>query len=141
MTTRRRFIEIMPLAGAAMLAACSDKKAAAPEPAAPAPEPAPAPVAAATPPPASTAAEAAVTPAAALTPLDEKSEKAVALAYVTDAQRADATKYKTYAAGQACSNCALFQGKAGDVIGPCPLFAGNSVTAKGWCSAYSKKMS
>lgn len=71
--------------------------------------------------------------------LDEKSEKAVALGYVAEANRADATKYKTYAAGQACSNCALFLGKASDVSGPCPLFAGNAVLAKGWCSGFAKK--
>jgi len=139
MTTRRRFIEIMPLAGAAMLAACGDKKAAAPELAVPAPAPAPAQAAA--PPAPAVAAEPAGTTAAASTPLDEKSDKAVALGYVTDAKRVDGTKYKNYAAGQACSNCALFQGKAGDASGPCPLFAGNSVTAQGWCSAYSKKLS
>jgi hypothetical protein len=133
MTTRRRFIEIMPLAGAALLAACSDKKAVVPEPAATLPPPAPA----AMPPGPAPAAEPAAAPTVLL---DEKSEKAVGLGYVSDATRADATKYKTYAAGQVCSNCALFQGKAGDASGPCPLFAGSAVAAKGWCSAYNKKM-
>lgn len=140
MTTRRRFIEIMPLAGAALLAACGEKKAPAPasEPVVPAPAPAPTPAAA--PPAPAAMAEPAATATAATTPLDEKSEKAVGLGYVSDANRVDGTKYKNYAAGQLCSNCALFQGKVGDVSGPCPLFVGNSVTAKGWCSAYSKKM-
>ncbi len=64
---------------------------------------------------------------------------AQALGYVEDAARADAAKYPNYAAGQACSNCALFLGKAGDSSGPCSLFAGKQVAAKGWCSAYAKK--
>lgn len=71
--------------------------------------------------------------------LDEKSPQAAALGYVADASRADKAKYKQYAAGQACANCALFQGKAGDAAAACPLFAGKQVAAKGWCSAYAKK--
>ena len=63
----------------------------------------------------------------------------MALGYVSDATKADSAKFKTYAAGQACSNCALFGGKAGDASGPCPLFAGRAVNAKGWCSGYAKK--
>lgn len=99
MTTRRRFIQIVPLAGASMLGAGS-----------------------------------------ALAELvSEKDAQAVALGYVADATKADKTKYKTYAAGQACSNCALFQAKATDAAGACPLFAGKQVAGKGWCSAYAKK--
>jgi len=33
----------------------------------------------------------------------------------------------------------LFQGKASDASGGCPLFAGKKVATKGWCSAYAKK--
>jgi len=58
---------------------------------------------------------------------------------VADATKADKAKYKTYAAGQACANCQLFQGKPGDAYGNCPLFAGKQVSAKGWCSAFAKK--
>jgi hypothetical protein len=71
--------------------------------------------------------------------VDEKDPQAAALGYVADATKADKAKYKTYAAGQACSGCALYQGKAGDAAGGCPLFAGKQVAAKGWCSAYAKK--
>jgi len=71
--------------------------------------------------------------------VDEKDPQAVALGFVTDATKADKTKYKTYVAGQACGNCALYQGKAGAASGACPLFAGKEVTAKSWCSAYAKK--
>ena len=62
-----------------------------------------------------------------------------ALGYVADAAKADKVKFPKFAAGQNCSTCALFQGKAGAAAGPCPLFAGKQVAAKGWCSAYAKK--
>ena len=128
MTTRRRFIEIVPLAGVALLAACSDKAAtpAAAPAAAPFPSPAPAPTA---PPPA----------AANTAPVDPAEPAAVALGYVTDATKTDSAKYKSYSAGQVCSNCVLFAGKAGDASGPCSVFGGRPVSAAGWCSAYAKK--
>src|SRR4051812_21985086 len=69
----------------------------------------------------------------------EKDPQAVALGYVSDATKADVKKYPKYAAGQACGNCALYQGKPADAAGPCPLFAGKQVAAKGWCSAWAKK--
>ena len=65
--------------------------------------------------------------------------QAVALGYKSDATKADKAKYPKYAAGQACNNCALYQGAAGSASGPCPLFAGKQVSSKGWCSAYAKK--
>lgn len=71
--------------------------------------------------------------------VDEKNPQAVGLGYVADATRTDKKKYPRYAAGQACSNCALYQGKPADAAGGCPLFAGKQVAGKGWCSAYAKK--
>jgi hypothetical protein len=100
MTSRRQFIQIVPIAGAAMLAGRG------------------------------VSAQGAM--------VDEKDPQAAALGYVADAARADKAKFKTFAAGQACANCALFQGKPGDAAGACPLFAGKQVSAKGWCSAYAK---
>jgi hypothetical protein len=100
MTSRRQFIQIVPVAGAALLAART---------------------------------------ASAQAVLDEKDPQAVALGYVADAARADKAKYKNYAAGQACNNCSLYQGKATDATAPCPLFANKHVAGKGWCSAYVKK--
>jgi High potential iron-sulfur protein len=64
---------------------------------------------------------------------------ATSLGYVAVAAQADVAKFPKYVAGQACSNCALYQGKAGDASGPCPLFAGKQVAAAGWCSGYAKK--
>ena len=71
--------------------------------------------------------------------VDEKDAQATALGYVAEAKRADTKKYPKYAAGQACSNCALYQGKAADKAGACPLFAGKQVASAGWCSAWAKK--
>jgi len=69
----------------------------------------------------------------------ETDAQAAALGYKTDASKADKAKFPKYAAGQQCSNCSLYQGKAADASGPCPIFAGKQVAAKGWCSAYTKK--
>ena len=99
MTTRRTFIQIVPIVGFALLAARH-----------------------------ATAAE-----------LDPKEPQAAAVGYVTDATKADKSKFPKYAAGQDCATCALYQGKAGDASGGCPLFGGKTVAAEGWCSAYAKK--
>lgn len=71
--------------------------------------------------------------------LSESDPQAVALSYKADATKTDKTKNPKYAAGQLCSNCALYQGKASDKAGGCPLFAGKQVAGAGWCSAYAKK--
>lgn len=71
--------------------------------------------------------------------LDEKDAQAAALGYVHDAGKADKAKFKNYAAGQNCGNCALYQAKAGDAWGNCPLFQGKQVATAGWCSAWAKK--
>ena len=71
--------------------------------------------------------------------LDEKDAQALALGYVAEATKADTKKYPKYAAGQNCANCVLYQGKAADAAGLCPLFAGKQVAGKGWCSAWAKK--
>lgn len=71
--------------------------------------------------------------------LDEKDPQAVALGYVADATKADTKKFPKYAAGQVCTNCALYQGKATDPWGGCPLFGAKQVSGKGWCSAWAKK--
>ena len=71
--------------------------------------------------------------------VDEADAAAKGLGYVADTAKADGKKFPKHAAAQSCSNCALFQGKAGAASGPCPLFAGKEVSAKGWCSAYAKK--
>ncbi len=71
--------------------------------------------------------------------LDEKDPQAVALGYVADAKRVDTKKFPKFAAGQLCSNCALYQGKATDKAAGCPLFGTRLVAGPGWCSAWAKK--
>lgn len=101
MTSRRQFIQIVPVAGATLLGA----RAVSAQPAL----------------------------------VDEKSPQAVALGYVHDATKADKAKFKNFAPGQLCNNCALYQGKVTDAQAGCPLFAGKVVAGKGWCSAWAKK--
>jgi hypothetical protein len=95
---------------------------------------------------ASTAAFAQTKPAAPAAPaakgmpmVDEADATAKSLGYVADAKKADAKKYKQYAAGQTCANCQLYTGKANEASGPCSIFPGKQVAAKGWCSAWVKK--
>jgi High potential iron-sulfur protein len=139
--TRRRFIEMAPFASVALLAACSPPPPPSPvNTAPPAPStqpPAPAADAPASPPASSTPSGATTTSASPM--LDEKDPQAVALGYVPDASRVDKDKYKTYVAGSMCSNCNLYQGKAGDATGPCTLFTGKNVAGPGWCSGWIKK--
>lgn len=101
MTSRRQFIQIIPVAGATILGSRAAM--------------------------------------AQANLVNEKDAQAAALGYVADATKADKAKYKNYAAGQACTNCALYQGKPTDATAACPLFAGKVVAGKGWCSAYAKK--
>ena len=148
--TRRRFIAILPVAGAALLAACSPKPEptpVAPSPAAPvaetpppAPTPAPVPASApvAAPTPAAAPATAPVAPTS-LPMLDEKDTQAMALGYAADATQTNKDKYKNYVAGSQCSNCTLFQGQAGEASGGCPIFPGKKVNAKGWCASWVKR--
>ena len=71
--------------------------------------------------------------------LEESDPAAMALGYKMDATKVDAKKYPTYKAGNVCSNCQLYSGKASDATGPCAAFGGKLVAAKGWCSAWTKK--
>lgn len=68
--------------------------------------------------------------------LTEDDPSAQALAYKADASTVDSTAYPNFEPSQLCSNCLYYQGKEGDVTGPCTLFPGKSVTAAGWCSVY-----
>jgi hypothetical protein len=79
------------------------------------------------------------TQASAQAMVDEKDPQAVGVSYKADATKVDKAKAPKYAAGQNCSNCALYQGKTGAASGGCPIFAGKQVSAKGWCTAYAKK--
>jgi len=64
--------------------------------------------------------------------LDDPTAKA--LNYTEDASKAPAPRQD----GQNCANCNFYQGAATG-FGPCQLFPGKAVNAKGWCSGYAKK--
>lgn len=61
---------------------------------------------------------------------------AKALSYVEDASKSTSPKHK---AGDDCANCMFFQGKSGAEYGPCQLFPGKAVHAKGWCVSHQPK--
>lgn len=63
---------------------------------------------------------------------------AQALTYTEDASKVDKAKAAAYVAGSACANCNFFQGGTA-AYGPCQLFPGKAVNAKGWCAGYAKK--
>lgn len=65
----------------------------------------------------------------------ESNPQAQALGYKTDATKAPNRKD----AKAFCDNCNFYSGKPGASNGPCQIFAGNLVSAKGWCSAWVKK--
>ncbi|WGS52045.1 high-potential iron-sulfur protein [Paraburkholderia sp. D15] len=69
--------------------------------------------------------------------LSETDPKAQAVGYKEDATKVDKAKFPTYAAGQNCGNCSLFQGKATDAYSGCTLFGDKQVAARGWCDSYS----
>jgi len=100
MQTRRRFIQIVPVAGATLMAGRE---------------------------------------ALAQAKLDENDAQAKALGYLHDATKVDPKKQPKWAKGQTCANCQLYQGKANDAWGGCPLFGGKQVAGKGWCNAWVKK--
>ena len=77
--------------------------------------------------------------AAALPALDPKDPTAMALGFVPDATKVDATANPTYKPTQKCSNCAQFQGKPGDASAGCNIFVGKSVPAGGWCKVWAAK--
>ena len=73
--------------------------------------------------------------------LAEDDAQAAALGYRHDAATVDTGKFPKRAgdagATQFCNNCQLYQG--GDEWGPCSIFPGKSVAAKGWCNAWVPK--
>lgn len=86
------------------------------------------------------AAEAAAPPPAAAKSLPKLAltdATAKALAYAEDATK---VKHAAFKAGSNCANCNFFKAAKGAASGPCTLFPKNSVVAKGWCSAWAKKM-
>ncbi len=75
----------------------------------------------------------------ALPHLAESDPTAKALGYVEDAGKVDKTKFPGYKAGAHCATCNFYQGKGSEEYGPCQIFPGKSVAAKGWCASHSPK--
>ena len=78
--------------------------------------------------------------------IDEKAALAVTLKYNHDAAKVPAgvkvAKAGVDGAKQNCANCMFYTkaGKAkGEEAGKCQLFPQGHVTAKGWCSSWTKK--
>jgi hypothetical protein len=71
--------------------------------------------------------------------LDEKDPLAVAMGYVHDAKKVDASKVPQYKPGSLCSNCLQIQGKDGEQWRPCNIFPGKLVNADGWCKVWVAK--
>ena len=94
-------------------------------------------VAAATAPIALRMADARAAAPAALPKLPATDAAAKALAYT---ENAAAVKHAAFKAGSSCANCNFFKGAKGQADGPCTLFPKNTVAAKGWCSAWAKKL-
>ena len=71
--------------------------------------------------------------------VSESDPQAVALGYKDDTTKVDNKKYPKHTPDQKCANCQFFQGKATDALGPCAVFGNRNVSAKGWCSSWTKK--
>ncbi|MEO5813395.1 MAG: high-potential iron-sulfur protein [Rhodanobacter sp.] len=73
--------------------------------------------------------------AADLPALSESDASAKALSYVENNTKSTNAKHK---AGNDCANCQFYSGGPTG-RGPCQLFPGKSVNAKGWCAGHAPK--
>jgi hypothetical protein len=73
--------------------------------------------------------------AEAVDTVSESDPTAIALGYKMDASKASNRKDKT----AVCAGCSFYSGKPGAADGPCSVFGGKLVDAKGWCTAWAKK--
>jgi len=71
--------------------------------------------------------------------LAENDPQAAALGYRHDAKKVDGKKFANYKSGTDCDDCIQYEGKKGEAWGPCKIFPGKAVNAKGWCSAFQPK--
>jgi hypothetical protein len=71
--------------------------------------------------------------------VDPNEAKAQNLGYRDDAGQVDRAKFAKYEPGQTCATCQFYKGATGEPFGPCQVFSGRHVSAKGWCVSYWKK--
>ena len=69
--------------------------------------------------------------------LTDADPTAKAMDYVDDAMT---SKNELYKPGSICANCQIYSGGASG-YGNCQLFPGKLVSAKGWCTSYTRKAS
>jgi len=69
--------------------------------------------------------------------VSESDATAAALGYKEDASKVDAAKFPQHKHDTYCAKCEFYGGTGS--YGPCQLFPGKAVNAKGWCSAYAAK--
>ena len=70
--------------------------------------------------------------------MKETDSLAISMNYKEDTTKVDGKKFPNHKADQTCANCSFYQ-STGSATGPCQIFAGKSVTAKGWCQVWSLK--
>lgn len=61
---------------------------------------------------------------------------AKALSYTADAAK---TRNPAHKPGTDCSDCQFYSGAGDKGFGPCQMFPGKAVSAKGWCQAYAAR--
>ena len=61
------------------------------------------------------------------------------LGYRHSSARVDAKKFPGHKRGQDCDDCLHYKGRRGEAWGPCDLFPGKAVNAKGWCIEFQPK--
>lgn len=80
--------------------------------------------------------------AAATAKLDESNPTAVALGYKHDANDVDVDRFAKRATEegkqQFCDNCLHYKPSDEEGWGPCAIFPGFNVAAKGWCNVWVK---
>ena len=78
--------------------------------------------------------------AAATAKLDESNPTAVALGYKHDANEVDVDRFAKRATEegkkQFCDNCLHYKTSDEEGWGPCAIFPGFNVAAKGWCNVW-----
>lgn len=67
-------------------------------------------------------------------PLDNAQAKA--LNYV---ESTDGLSHPSFKPGSDCAGCQFYTNASAAEAGPCTLFPGHKVAAKGWCSAWAKR--
>lgn len=71
--------------------------------------------------------------------VEEDEEIAVQLGYKHDASQVDPAEWPDYEEGEVCANCQLYHGEEGAEWGPCDIFGGQLVSAKGWCVSWLER--